>query len=125
MLNMCKIDATAMKTLFSAMARDKEVYGSDADKFRPERFLEAELRDPQLFVFGFGRRICPGRYMAENSIFIAIASILHMFNISKAVDEDGNPIPVEACWVPGFTVRLETFKCSIKPRSERSESLLR
>ena len=38
------------------MARDKTVYGPDADLFRPERFLEAELRDPHLVVFGFGRR---------------------------------------------------------------------
>jgi hypothetical protein len=38
------------------MVQDKEVYGPDADVFRPERFLDAELRDPTKIVFGFGRR---------------------------------------------------------------------
>lgn len=107
-----------------SMARDKKVYGPDADEFRPERFLEADLRDPKEFVFGFGRRICPGRYMSDNSIFIAFASILHACTISKAVDKNGMTIPVEARWAPSITVHLEPFVCSIKPRFEHIESLV-
>ena len=46
-----------------AMSRDEARY-SDADKFMPERFLDAKGiltdDDPADFVFGFGRRICPG-----------------------------------------------------------------
>jgi cytochrome P450 len=38
------------------MLRDKAVYGADAHTFRPERFLETELRDPKSIIFGFGRR---------------------------------------------------------------------
>jgi cytochrome P450 len=38
------------------MLRDKTVFGADADAFRPERFLENELRDPRKAIFGFGRR---------------------------------------------------------------------
>ena len=41
---------------YRAMVRDKSVYGPDADEFRPERFLEKDLRDPARAVFGFGRR---------------------------------------------------------------------
>jgi len=108
-----------------AMARDRNVYGLDADDFRPERFLEAELRDPTKIVFGFGRRICPGRYVAENSIFIAFASILRAFNIAKATDKDGNEIPITARWVSGTTVHLEPFECSIEPRSENLAGLIR
>jgi len=107
-----------------AMARDKEVYGFDADEFRPERFIEADLRDPKRFAFGFGRRICPGRYMSENSLFIAFASILHAYTINKAVGKDGLPIPVEARWAPGISVHLKPFVCSIKPRFEHVESLV-
>lgn len=103
------------------MARDKDVYGSDTDVFRPERFIEGELRDSDGIVFGFGRRyvafypprkdyrylryrICPGKYMAQNSLFIAIASILHAFEIDRAVDHTGAEIPIEARWVSGLTV---------------------
>ena len=38
------------------MARDEKEFGPDVEVFRPERFLEAERRDPILFTFGFGRR---------------------------------------------------------------------
>jgi len=41
---------------FRGMARDKSVYGSDAESFRPERFVESELPDPSRIIFGFGRR---------------------------------------------------------------------
>lgn len=38
------------------MAHDEGVYGTDSYSFRPERFLEADLRDPVKVIFGFGRR---------------------------------------------------------------------
>ncbi|KAF8068006.1 hypothetical protein FPV67DRAFT_1449579 [Lyophyllum atratum] len=45
--------------------------------------------DPAHAAFGFGRRICPGRYMAFSALCIAIASIIATFDITKAVDENG------------------------------------
>ena len=45
------------------MTRDEARY-PDGNKFMPERFLDAEGMltddDPSEFVFGFGRRGCPG-----------------------------------------------------------------
>ncbi len=32
-------------------------------------------------AFGFGRRICPGRHLAMNSTFIAVAALLWAFDI--------------------------------------------
>ena len=42
-------------------------------------------------------RICPGLYLAENSLFLATATILYVFNISKAKDGNGAEIipPIE------------------------------
>ena len=37
-------------------------------------------------------RGCPGRHMAESAVWITIASILAAFNITKAVDENGEVI---------------------------------
>ncbi|KAF7368512.1 Cytochrome p450 [Mycena venus] len=45
------------------------------------------VRDPQS-AFG----ICPGRHMATESIWIAVVSILAMFDITKEIGEDGRPI---------------------------------
>ncbi|KII84599.1 hypothetical protein PLICRDRAFT_354147 [Plicaturopsis crispa FD-325 SS-3] len=80
-----------------AMLHDETVY-SNPSAFMPERFLDAHgqpdptVKDPALAAFGFGRRVCPGRYLAMESLWITIASILATFDIGKAVDADGSPI---------------------------------
>ena len=48
---------------------DPAVY-EDPDEFRPERFirdgkLDPSVQDPVSFIFGFGRRICPGMGFAD------------------------------------------------------------
>ena len=40
-------------------------------------------------------RICPGRYLALDSLFIIVASLLHVFDVSAAVDENEIPIRIE------------------------------
>jgi cytochrome P450 len=66
--------------------RDPALY-PEPDLFKPERFLSPDgtLReDPALTsVFGFGKRICPGRHFADASIFIFIATLLSVFNIER------------------------------------------
>lgn len=74
---------------------------TDADKFNPDRYSEvvdketAKRRDPKNYVFGFGRRICPGKALVHSSIWVLIASIIATSNIKKAVDGEGNPIEPE------------------------------
>ncbi|KAF8576736.1 cytochrome P450 [Ramaria rubella] len=102
---------------------DEKNYGPDTDKFIPERFLAPGVKDANA-AFGFGRRICPGRYMADNSVFIAVASVLKAFNITPARDVDGNEIPVKAAFTSGFMSHPETFRCDIKPRSKIAERLI-
>ncbi|KAI0629111.1 cytochrome P450 [Trametes polyzona] len=86
-----------------AMGREEAVY-PDPDCFRPERFLRdgkinPNVRDPSSFVFGFGRRICPGLHLVDISLFITFASILHVFRISPPLDKDGTPLPPKARFV--------------------------
>jgi hypothetical protein len=40
--------------------------------------------------------------MADDSIFIAVASILQVFDIALAKDNDGNDISVEGSFTSGF-----------------------
>jgi len=40
--------------------------------------------------------------MAENSLFIATATILQLFDISAAKDSSGNDIPPDFDWASGF-----------------------
>lgn len=54
--------------------------------FKPERFLTTKPAppDPTSFVFGFGRRVCPGRNLADTSVWLSIAQSLACFNITRS-----------------------------------------
>ncbi|KLO09753.1 cytochrome P450 [Schizopora paradoxa] len=111
-----------------AMSRDPVEY-KDPEVFNPERFLpkagQRVPRDPGKFVFGFGRRICPGKASAENTIFLMATQILAVFNISKAVNDDGTLMePVVKFSSEGISRHPEKFACSIKPRSKEAAGLI-
>ncbi|KAJ3849625.1 cytochrome P450 [Lentinula lateritia] len=80
-----------------AMLHEEKIY-TDPYIFNPDRYIR--IADGQLdhdvvkplAGFGFGRRVCPGKHMAFSAIWIAVASILSVFNISKALDADGDII---------------------------------
>lgn len=48
-------------------------------------------------------RICPRRYLAEQSLFAVIASVLSVFPMAPALDESGTPIPVKMAMTPAMT----------------------
>ncbi|KAI0061739.1 cytochrome P450 [Artomyces pyxidatus] len=79
--------------------------------FRPERFLSPDGRlqdDPVLStVFGYGKRICPGRHLIDAEFFIAAALVLSTFTIGKGKDAEGKDIPVPGTW-SGYVVRQPT-----------------
>ncbi|KIJ60843.1 hypothetical protein HYDPIDRAFT_116705 [Hydnomerulius pinastri MD-312] len=110
-----------------AIAHDKSKY-PDPHTFNPSRFLtpEGKLNDDDMHViFGFGRRICPGRHLAAASLWAAIVSILATFDIRKAKDEKGDDIEITPIFAPGATSRPLPFPCKITPRSVETENLVR
>ncbi|KAJ6575009.1 cytochrome P450 [Mycena capillaripes] len=95
-------------------------------KFIPERFLdkaEAPLR-PETVAFGFGRRICPGRFLALNSAWIVMVSILKTYTINKALDADGKSIVPEVDFSAGTVSHPKPFKCSFTLRSSDALALV-
>jgi len=99
--------------------------------FQPERFLTEDgqlnpnVKDPSTASFGFGRRICPGRFMATSTIWISVAMILSCFDIKKALDTDGKPIEPSYQYVSSMVTIPEDFKVSVKPRSREIETMIR
>jgi len=74
------------------MSRDEKEYPRP-DKFDPSRWLDDKKPlDPRAFVFGYGRRICPGLHIAQSGIWIVIASVLSTFNIKKRKNSLGEDI---------------------------------
>ncbi|KAJ3561807.1 hypothetical protein NP233_g9969 [Leucocoprinus birnbaumii] len=100
-----------------AMAYDENEYPNPS-AFDPTRFLgDNKQLDPLKYIFGFGRRVCPGLDLAEASLFINITNILANFIISKKRGPDGQEIEPEAKWTTGVTAHLMPFPCQITPRS--------
>ncbi|KAH9975377.1 cytochrome P450 [Lactifluus volemus] len=101
--------------------RDPEIYGADAPtSIRPETKEEGHV------TYGFGRRICVGKHVANNSLFIDIAMMLWACTIEPAKDENGQviPIDVDGCIEDGLSVRPVPFKVDISPRFPEAPTLL-
>ncbi|EJD42174.1 cytochrome P450 [Auricularia subglabra TFB-10046 SS5] len=65
-----------------AIARQEDGSGFPPDEFHPERFLSPSApHAPGSYVFGVGRRACMGQDVAENFLFLMIASLLASFTI--------------------------------------------
>ncbi|KAG2138876.1 cytochrome P450 [Suillus cothurnatus] len=81
-----------------ALSRDEDMF-PDASHFDPNRHLtdDGKLKDHFVnhFAFGHGRRICPGRWFAENSLWTAASAILAVLHIHHAKDLNGDKIEVK------------------------------
>lgn len=82
-------------------------------------------RDPRKFVFGYGRRICPGRYVADNALFVTIAQVLTMIDIRKVVSGDHQVVMPEVLFKPGVIAHPVPFRCEIKVKWKGYEKLVR
>ncbi|KAG1742246.1 cytochrome P450 [Suillus paluster] len=67
-----------------SISRDPDVF-PEPDVFKPERWIndQGHIRDDlKFFVFGFGRRVCPGQHVATRSVFITSLLNLWAFKVN-------------------------------------------
>ena len=83
---------------------DRAVFGEDADKFRPERHLDeqgeslpgpVETYQAGHVGFGFGRRICVGKELANDALFINTVRMLWAARLERARDENGKEVSLD------------------------------
>lgn len=124
-----------------AITRDESVFGPDADDFIPERWLADEqdtkakseqptidacgmnvtaLKDLPQTGFGFGRRICTGRIIARNQLFIQMARMLWAFDVEAGISEATGQRPQidPMNCTEGFVTLPKPFKAEMRPRGE-------
>lgn len=118
-----------------AITRDESVFGADVDAFQPERWLQYPdghespaainherytLKDLPQTGFGFGRRICTGRNIARNGLFIQMARLLWAFDLEAGVSETtGKRVVVDDMdCTEGFVTMPKPFRASFRPRGD-------
>ncbi|KIY72390.1 cytochrome P450 [Cylindrobasidium torrendii FP15055 ss-10] len=99
------------------MLRDPALY-PNPEVFDPERFVgSTPQQDPGAMAFGFGRRLCPGKLVAECSIFQTLSTCLATLNVAAP---KGGPAPTFGD-VGEPMNRLKPFSVDIQPRFEQAK----
>ncbi|CAE7102644.1 unnamed protein product [Rhizoctonia solani] len=114
-----------------AILRDPNHFSSP-HTFNPSRFLGSKPElDPRKFIFGFGRRVCPGLHVANNSAWITCAGLLSVFDIqagpqliAKVSSLGGRESQRMYELTAPYIGDPLPFDCEIKPRDSAAVSLL-
>lgn len=107
------------------VGRNKDVYGEDAEVYRPERWLQQDGEGDDAFkarmrlwnsadlTFGGGSRICLGRHLSQMEIYKVVATLISRFGF-ELVD------PMEKWWYSSrWFFRTKGVICNIKRRAPK------
>jgi len=105
-----------------AITQNPDVY-DEPQSFRPERYIYGQPLDAREMVFGFGRRICPGKAFGDTNAWLATVSIAAAFQISGQLSEKDRNLDYTA-FTTGFVSHPAHFECRITPRSGKIHDLI-
>ena len=122
-----------------AITRDESTFGENVDDFLPERWMAdgdqsniepsidacgfnvSALKDLPHTGFGFGRRVCTGRIIARNQLFIQMARMLWAFDVEPGVVDEAtgarHKVHDMDC-TEGFVTLPKPFKAVYRPRGQ-------
>ncbi|KAL8826677.1 MAG: hypothetical protein Q9191_003652 [Dirinaria sp. TL-2023a] len=101
---------------------DEGVFGVDVDYFNATRFLNHPnlARSPSWRPFGGGQTLCPGRFVAQQTVLTFVAMVLHQFDLKLTGDQ---VLPRAGAGKPvlGVMAPLGDLIVQIKPRCQGHE----
>ncbi|KAJ6571782.1 cytochrome P450 [Mycena capillaripes] len=115
-------DTTVVLNTYSVF-HDPDIF-EEPELFNPDRFMQSEhgtrtgmdtdFRDN--YLFGGGRRICPGQHVARATMQLTTMRLIWAFAFSSAVDATTGR--------PEFVVMPYPFKCAIQLRSSEQRDII-
>jgi len=91
--------------------RRKEVFGEDANVFRPERWLESEektnMMNASMLSFGVGKFVCLGKNLARLEVLKFVSSVLRVFDFAPVSDKEWKLVNEPFAHPIGFLVKVE------------------
>ncbi|KAI6108215.1 cytochrome P450 [Pisolithus sp. B1] len=94
----------------------------DPDRFDPTRHLtpdgqlSPEAKQNNSLFYGLGKRVCPGRFFADHSLWAATAVMMSSLKFGKAKDSSGKYVEVEPVFPNGLISCPVPFPCSVTSR---------
>lgn len=82
-------------TLIPTLHRDTDIWGPDANEFKPERFADGvskACKSPQAYIpFGLGPRLCLGKNLAMVELKVVVSMIVSKFSFSLSTKYKHSP----------------------------------
>ncbi|KAK4173662.1 cytochrome P450 [Triangularia setosa] len=98
-----------------SITREEAVFGPDVESFVPEQWLGEGFPTVR---FGYGRRVCPKRHIARNSLWIFDARLLWAFDIKPGLNKLGEPVEVDTKGTDGLVTKPLPFKARFVPSGD-------
>ncbi|KAH9059147.1 cytochrome P450 [Lactarius vividus] len=111
---------------------DTAVFGTDSARFNPARYLDEkgqvkvlmDGREEGHMTFGYGRRVCPGRFAAEGTLGIDFATLLWAMRFERPEGAEGE-LDVNTHVHSGLVANPVPFECKAVPRFAEAAALLK
>ncbi|OSX61398.1 hypothetical protein POSPLADRAFT_1145520 [Postia placenta MAD-698-R-SB12] len=111
----------------------------DPSAFKPERFYNPDgklnwasgpdTHNRDHYIFGWGRRFCSGKYVAEASLFIVLSRLIWGFELHAASDPQTGKarlpgVNEEDTFTDGLVSAPKIYPVGFKPRSEKHAEMI-